>query len=397
MHVVHLSLGFVRAKDASSFLDRVPVLTRLCEETARVPGVRVTALGRFDRDEDVRRGGVDYSFRADDPDHLLAGRRTVPASLFYLVRSLRPDVVHLHGLLFPLQAAELRLWLGRAPVLAIQHHGERPEGRMRPSFQRALFRAADGFLFTSPGIADEWVRAGLLDPAWPVLGVVEASTDFVPVPRAEARARTGLPGAPSILWVGRLHEKKDPMTALEGFARALEQVPGAHLSMAFREAPLLPEVRAFRERSPLLAQRVHLLGEVPHADLPNLFSAADLFLTSSPAEGSNFALLEALACGTPPVASDIPAHRVLTGEGAVGQLFAAADAESCARALVEAAARLGEEDRLAARRHFERRLGWPVVAERAVTAYHALASARGGKGPPASRVVGSGAGNIGAR
>lgn len=380
MHVVHLSLGFVRAKDASSFLDRVPVLTRLCEETARLPGVRVTALCRFDRDEDVRRGGVDYHFRADDPDLLLAGRRTVPASLFQLARSLRPDVVHLHGLLFPLQAAELRLFLGRGPVLAIQHHGERPEGRMRPAFQRALFRAADGFLFTSPGIADEWVLSGVLDPSWPVLGVVEASTDFVPVPRAEARARTGLPGAPAILWVGRLHEKKDPTTALEGFARALEELPGAQLSMAFREAPLLPEVRAFRERSPLLAERIHLLAEVPHADLPHAFSAADLFLTSSPAEGSNFALLEALACGTPPVASDIPAHRVLTGDGAVGRLFPVGDAEACAREIVAAASRLAEKDRLAARRHFEERLGWPAVAEQAVGAYRALAAGKGRKG-----------------
>lgn len=377
MHVVHLSLGFAKAPNADAFLDRIPVLTRLCEETARLDGVRVTALCRFDRDEDVGRNGVDYHFRVDDPRHLLAGRRTLPTALFGLARELRPDVVHLHGLLFPIQVAALRLWLGRGPVLAIQHHGERPEGRMRPSLQRLLSRAADGFLFTSPEIADEWVRAGVLDRSWPVHGVVEASTDFVPVPRAEALERTGLKGSPSILWVGRLHEKKDPMTALEGFAGALEQLPGAHLSMAYREAPLLAEIQAFRSRSPLLAERVHLLSEVAHADLPGLFSAADLFLTSSPAEGSNFALLEALACGTPPVASDIPAHRVLTGEGAVGRLFAVGDAESCARELVAAASSLTEEARLAARRHFEESLGWPAVAAQAVRAYRSLAAGKG--------------------
>ncbi len=380
MHVVHLSLGFPRAANADAFLDRIPVLTRLCEETARLPGVRVTALCRFDQDADVRRNGVDYRLRVDDPRHLLAGRRTFPTALFGLVRDLRPDVVHLHGLLFPVQVAALRLWLGRGPVLAVQHHGERPEGRMRPSRQRLLFRAADGFLFTSPEIAVEWVRAGVLDPAWPVHGVVEASTDFVPVPRAEARERAKLPGSPAILWVGRLHEKKDPMTALEGFARALGQLPDAHLSLAFREAPLLSDVQAFRERSSLLAERVHLLSEVPHADLPSHFSAADLFLTSSPAEGSNFALLEALACGTPPVASDIPAHRVLTGAGAVGRLFAVGDAETCAGALVAEASRRTEEARSAARSHFEEHLGWPAVAAQAVRAYRSLAAGKGRSG-----------------
>ncbi|MBK9090091.1 MAG: glycosyltransferase family 4 protein [Holophagales bacterium] len=376
MHVVHLSLGFARATDASAFLDRVPVLARLCEETARLPGVRVTALCRFDRDADVTRNGVDYHFRVDDPRHLLAGRRTLPRSLFRLARELRPDVVHVHGLLFPIQVAELRFWLGRDPVLVVQHHGERPEDRMRPWLQRLLFRAADGFLFTASGIADEWRRAGVLDRSWPIHGVVEASTDFLPAPRAEARERTGLPGSPAVLWVGRLHEKKDPMTALEGFARALEHLPGAHLTMVFREAPLLSDVQAFRERSPLLAERVHLLAEVPHADLPSHYSAADLFLTSSPAEGSNFALLEALACGTPPVASDIPAHRVLTGDGAVGELFDVADAPSCARALVAAASSISDQARAATRRHFEENLGWAAVAKQAVRTYESLAAGK---------------------
>jgi glycosyltransferase involved in cell wall biosynthesis len=372
VHVVHVSLGFARAKDANALLDRIPVLTRLCEETARLPGVRVTALGRFDRDEDSHRNGIDYHLRMDDPRQLLAGRRTLPTSLFGLARELRPDVVHVHGLLFPVQTAGLRLRLGRGPVLAVQHHGERPQGRMRPRLQRLLFRSADGFLFTARGIADEWIRAGVLDPSWPLHEVVEASTDFVPAPREEARARAGLPGSPAILWVGRLHEKKDPMTALEGFAGALEQLPGAHLSMVYREAPLLPEIEAFRERSPLLAERVHLLGEVPHPDLASRFSAADLFLTSSPAEGSNFALLEALACGAPPVASDVPAHRVLTGGGTAGRLFAVGDAEACARALVAVASCLSADIRSAVRRHFEEHLGWPAVARQAVVAYEEL-------------------------
>lgn len=372
MHVVHLSLGFVRAEDGSAFLDRVPVLQRLCEETARVPGVRVTALGRFDRDEDVRRNGVDDHLRVDDPEHLLAGRRTLPISLFRLARELEPDVVHVHGLLFPEQTAALRLWLGPRAVLAVQHHGERPEGRMRPSLQRLLFRAADGFLFTAPGIAEEWVRAGVLEASWPVRGVVEASTDFVPVTREEARARSRVSGSPAVLWVGRLHEKKDPMTALGGFAWALEALPEAHLTMAFREAPLLADVRALVAGKPGLPDRVHLLGEVPHAELAGLFGAADLFLTSSPAEGSNFALLEALACGTPSVASDIPAHRALTGEEAAGELFPAGDPEACARSIVTAAARLSDGARGEVRRRFEERLSWPAVARQAVAAYGSL-------------------------
>lgn len=379
MHVVHLSLGFARSESASAFLDRVPVLTRLCEETARLTDTRVTVLCRFDRDDDVVRNGVAYHFRVDDPRQLLAGRRTVSAALLRLARDLRPDVVHLHGLLFPLQAALVRFRLGRGAVLAVQHHGERPEGRLRPSLQRLLFRSADGFLFTARGIADEWVDAGVLRPDWPVHEVVEASTDFGPTPRPTDSERAPLPGSPAVLWVGRLHPKKDPTTALEGFAKALERLPGAHLTMVYREAPLLPDVEAFLQRSPFLAGRVHLAGEVPHAGLERLFGAADLFLTSSPAEGSNFALIEALACGTGSVASDIPAHRAITGDGAVGALFRAGDAEACADALVSAASRLGGDARAAVRKVFEERLSWPAVARQAVAAYRALRAGRAGR------------------
>lgn len=378
MHVVHLSLGFARSESASAFLDRVPALTRLCEETARLPETRVTVLCRFDRDEDVVRNGVAFHFRVDDPRLLLAGRRTVSAALLRLARDLRPDVVHLHGLLFPLQAALVRFRLGRGAALAVQHHGERPQGRLHPALQRLLFRAADGFLFTARDVADEWVDAGVLRPDWPIHEVVEASTDFGPTTRATASERAQLPGSPAVIWVGRLHMKKDPTTALQGFAKALERLPDAHLTMVYREAPLLPDVEAILERSPLLASRVHLAGEVPHAGLERLFGVADLFLTSSPAEGSNFALIEALACGTPAVASDIPAHRAITGDGAVGSLFRAGDAEACAGALVSAASRLGGDARAAVRRRFDEYLSWPAVARQAVAAYEALRAGRTG-------------------
>ena len=49
--------------------------------------------------------------------------------------------------------------------------------------------------------------------------------------------------------------------------------------------------------------------------------AADLFVLGSHREGSGYSLIEALACGLPPIVTDIPSFRSLTGAGVVGALW----------------------------------------------------------------------------
>ena len=63
--------------------------------------------------------------------------------------------------------------------------------------------------------------------------------------------------------------------------------------------------------------------------------AADVFVLGSHREGSGYSLIEALACGLPPVVTDIPSFRSLTAAGAVGALWPCGDARA-----------LGDADRL---------------------------------------------------
>lgn len=203
--------------------------------------------------------------------------------------------------------------------------------------------------------------------------VLESSTRFAPGRQDEARAATGTGGAPCVLWIGRLTADKDPMTALEAFALAAERLPGARLWMAYGEAPLEAEVRARIAADPRLRDRVRLLGRVAHARAETLCRAADVFVSASRREGSGYAVLEALACGLPVLAADIPATRRILRDGTVGGLFPAGDASALAELLIGHASRPAEAARNAVREHFTRHLSFDAVGREMRAAYEGVA------------------------
>jgi glycosyltransferase involved in cell wall biosynthesis len=205
---------------------------------------------------------------------------------------------------------------------------------------------------------------------------------MTPLSRDEARSRTGLDGAPAMLWVGRLNQDKDPLTVLRGAAAFFERRPDARLTMIYAEADLEAEVRRTIARTPVLASRVRLAGRIARAEMPAWFSAADLFVLGSHREGSGYALLDALACGAWPVVTDIPSFRALTGGGAAGTLWRAGDSVSLTDALDRATAAISDGARRVCRTHFHARFSWPVIGRRALAIYEsALARRRRDRAP----------------
>ncbi len=79
---------------------------------------------------------------------------------------------------------------------------------------------------------------------------------------------------------------------------------------------------------------VHLLGEVPKEEMPDWYNAADVVINTSAVEGVSNALLEALACGSLVLCSNIAGNRYLVENGANGLLFS--DEEEFVHQLTEA-------------------------------------------------------------
>lgn len=318
-------------------------------------GAEVTVVQAFDRDAELNRGGVRFRF--------------VRAGLARAVADEKPEVIHVNGLDFAWHTRHL-CSLG-APVLVQDHAGN---ARWRPFVRRLGLGRVAGAAFTDADQAETFFANGSLRRGLPVFAVPESSTRFTPGDREQARRASGIFGDPAVLWVGRLEANKDPLTALAAIERAAEELPGLRLWCCFHRADLLVEVHARINASPLLKERVRLLGPVPHGEVENLCRAADLFLTCSHAEGSGYALIEAIACGAAPVASDIPSFRALTGRGAIGALAPPGDTAAFASALIAVARQPAVERRRRVIEHFQRELSFATVGAKLCAAYAALKS-----------------------
>jgi glycosyltransferase involved in cell wall biosynthesis len=358
VRVVHVNLVRPRGRPEPEALLAVwPTLGDVATAVARA-GVEVTVIQSFHRPADLRRDGVLYRFV---PEQALPGRPTglSPWRLARAARDQGPDVIHVNGLDF---GWHTRVLSGVGAPVLVQDHAT-VAGRASALTRWGLGRVA-GAVFTDFDQARPFLERGLLRPETRIFAAPESSTRFTPGDRKAARAACGLHGDPAVLWVGRLQDKKDPLTVLDAVEIAARDLPGLRLWCCFHEAPMLGAVQARITGSPVLSERVRLLGRVPHAEIETLCRAADVFIAASHFEGSGYALIEALACGATPVVSAIPSFRALIGDGAVGALAPVGDAAAFARALVEVAGQPRETARRRVVEHFRRTLSFDVVGAR---------------------------------
>ena len=154
---------------------------------------------------------------------------------------------------------------------------------------------------------------------------------FSPRPQTLARHELGLRGKPILLSVGHLVERKGNHVAIAALARLLPLYPEARLVLV-GDGPERNNLQALAQRLGV-ASSVQFAGPISNHQLASWYSAADLLVLASSREGWANVLLEAMACGTPVVATRIWGTPEVVGNATVGSLVDQRDPAHFAEAI----------------------------------------------------------------
>ena len=321
-------------------------LSEICDLTMAVPAWEFQVSGLADR---IAESGASLAVDA------INGRRPAfqAKSFFYLLRNIRKyDVVlsqeMVRGSLNATIAGALMgvpvvTYLGVAPVEYYRCRRERRQiGATKAAAGEAFIRFAmsvSGRLATTAIGMGPYLRdiAGATSSRTAVGGYYGVDTRlFKPVTREQRQAlrrRHQLPEDQFIIFFSsRISHEKDPETVLHAVAKVRAQGLDAvvlNLGGGYKEFVKLADQLRLPDAAQWIIGRpaVH-----PMHELCDFFQAADLVIQSSLAEGAAFSTIEALATGTPVIATDIGGMAMqLRG---YAQLTPRRDADAMAKAIV---------------------------------------------------------------
>lgn len=269
--------------------------------------------------------------------------------------------------------------LGRVKDLSLAG-GDSPESPLRIAGEESVVRWADCLLVPTPGEAAELVHLYGARPER--VRVVSPGVDiglFTPADRESARAALGVGPRPLVLFAGRLQPLKAPDVAVRAVAALAARRPDLDPALVVLGGPsgrngVGPEALVAVARDLGIADRVRVLPPVPHDRLPAWYRAADVLIVPSRAESFGLVALEAAACGTPVVASDVGGLRTAVRDGTTGLLVPpgspGAFADALERVLSDSTFRrtLG-----AAGARFARRFDWRQAAAGLLAVYEEMA------------------------
>ena len=259
------------------------------------------------------------------------------------LRSVRPDVVHVHSGTWLKTARAAR----SAGVPRVVHtvHGLLDRERWPDALQKRLAaRYTDHVVAVSEPLR-QFIASQIARPA----GSVHLIPNGIDTERFRPGHRTGMlrrkAGIPAdgvvVGNVARLQDVKNHELLIGAFGGLARRLPNAHLVIV-GEGPLRQSLTAQVERLGL-GDRVHLIGA--EADPAPLYREFDLYVLPSKAEGTSMSLLEAMASGTPVVATAVGGTPDLLGHGLRGRLVPPGDPGSLEQAMYDALADRSSRDR----------------------------------------------------
>jgi glycosyltransferase involved in cell wall biosynthesis len=248
-----------------------------------------------------------------------------------LLKTQRFSVIHAHWII-PQGLAAVVATLNRldSPPILVTSHGADIYGLRHPLFttiKRWILHRCDAVSVVSQAMRD--TLHGLLPGVRSEL--ISMGTDLTELFKPD---KTITRQRATILFVGRLVEKKGVQYLIDAFAIVLRQQPEAELWIAGYGPE---ESRLRRQAKQLqLENNIQFFGAVEHRKLPDLYRKSTITVipsivaTGGDQEGLGLVIVEALGCACPVIASDLPAIHDVIKDGVTGLLARPADSDHIA-------------------------------------------------------------------
>jgi teichuronic acid biosynthesis glycosyltransferase TuaC len=239
-----------------------------------------------------------------------------------------------------------------------------PRFRLARALVRWAGRQAAASICVAQALKDEMLRLGFDAAAVHVMRNGVDLDKFRPIDRAHARRSLGLAQQKILLSVGYLIERKGHHVIIE----AMRQLPDWHL-MIVGDGELRQSLRQ-QAVDAGVAARVQFIGAVPQHELPSHYCAADIVVLASSREGMPNVVLEALACGTPVLATRAWGTPEILADPRSGSLLESRTPE----AVVAGVRRMESEGRNADTvRAYSESLGWDATVRGQVELFDKIA------------------------
>ena len=348
MRIVHVTYARVNNRsNPDDWLNDLDFFTGILDEMAKDNIVHSVHLMNYSGT--VKKNNVSYHF------HKIGGFDWIfPWRISQFIASLQPDAVIVHGLIFPWHVLWLRLCLTKSRLL-IQHHAEVPLRFPKNLLQRIIDRHVFAYIFSAHELAEPWLRTGQIRHRAKVHEGIELSSPFSSLVRVNDR------NSRNYIWVGRLDENKDPITAIKSFVAFTTHEPHAILHMVFRHGNLLADIEDLVAKHKL-SDRIVLHGQIARSEMEKWYRMSSFIISTSHFESTGAAVCEGMSCGCIPILTNIPAFRTLTNKGNVGLMFTAGIVEDLVTKLIASTSIDIENEKRRVVEHFHANLSFRAIS-----------------------------------
>ncbi len=272
-----------------------------------------------------------------------------------IIKTKKPHIISVHGVEVILAK---KMWFMRAPLVK-------------------TFQKADLIIANSHFTTQKILSLGKIDTPVKIIPSGVDTTIFKPGSMETARKHLHLDNQPTILFVGRLIERKGVHVLIRAIKAVKEQIKDVKL-LIVGGGPEKNRLLGLCDKLDL-KENIHFCGRVPSEHLPDYYKACDIFVNPSimdkagDTEGLGVSILEAMASGKPVIVSKVGGITTILGyKGSIGVPYG--DTDKLSKRVIELLEDPSQRKNISqqAIETIQQHFSWPRLAEKFENAYKSI-------------------------